>query len=232
MEYFRDHKYPNGWTKSRLYEDFLTYRHFGISIAEYELHIEFVKIDQKNNEKNCTWFRDIHDRLVVSDLQFEDRDILLAITNEGFEFVQKPKIRKQMRIFISYAREDSTFAERMFDDIRLAGFDPWMDNECLLPGQKWEVGIEQAIRKSHYFIALLSSNSVAKRGYVQKEIRRALDILDQIPESDIFLIPARLDDCRPSHVVLEQLNWVDMFPDWEKGLERILKVFKAGAGSN
>lgn len=231
MEYFRDHKYPNGWTKSRLYDVSLTYRHFDISIADYELNLEFVRIDEKNGEKNCAWFEDIDGRLVVAGLLFGDKNIRLVITRQGFEFLQKPKIRRTVKIFISYAREDLDSAKRMFDELKNAGFEPWFDKECILPGQRWEVGIERAIRNSHYFIAFLSSNSVAKRGYVQKEIRRALSMLDQIPEADIFLIPARLDDCYPSHSALEQLNWVDMFPDWEKGLEKIMKVLKTHSSS-
>jgi hypothetical protein len=47
MEYYRDHKYPNGWTKSRLYDVVLTYHDFGISIGDYELNLELVRIDEK-----------------------------------------------------------------------------------------------------------------------------------------------------------------------------------------
>jgi hypothetical protein len=38
------------------------------------------------------------------------------------------------------------------------------------------------------FLALLSQNSVTKRGYVQKELSEALDILDEFPSSEIFII--------------------------------------------
>ncbi len=230
MEYYRDSQFPNGWIKSRLYDVFLTYHHFGISVGEYELHLEFVRIDEKNGEKNCAWFRDIDGRLVVADLQFEDKDIRLVITDQGFEFLRKPKERRPVRVFISYAREDYAEAKKLFDKLNAAGFEPWLDKECLLPGERWEVGVEQAIRSSHYFIALLSSHSVVKHGYVQKEIRRALEILEQMPESDIFLIPARLTNCRPSHAALEKLNWVDMFPDWEQGFEKIVKTLRTHSG--
>lgn len=232
MEYYRARQFPNGWIKSRLYDVFLTYRHFGIPLGEYELHLEFVRIDEKNGEKNCVWFRDIDGKLVVADIQFEDKDIRLVITDQGFEFLRKPMVRRTVKIFISYAREDYVEAKRLFDKLRAAGLEPWIDKECLLPGQRWEVGVEQAIRSSDYFIALLSSHSVIKHGYVQKEIRRALEILEQMPESDIFLIPARLTACQPSHSALEKLNWVDMFPDWERGFEKIVKVLKTHSGGS
>lgn len=132
------------------------------------------------------------------------------------------------KVFISYAREDIDYAKRLFNDLRKASFEPWLDCESLLPGQRWEPAIEQAMRESRYFLALMSSRSSAKRGFVQKELSKALDLLEQLPEKDIFLIPARLDDCEPSHSALRGVQWVDLFPSWETGLERILRALKAG----
>lgn len=115
-------------------------------------------------------------------------------------------------VFISYAREDMALARTLFNDLKNAGLAPWLDLECLLPGVKWRVAISQAIRNSRYFLALLSSNAVSREGYVQKEIREALELLDNFPEDEIFVIPARLDDCKPSHEKLQELCWVDLFP--------------------
>jgi hypothetical protein len=33
----------------------------------------------------------------------------------------------------------------------------------------------------------------------------------------------RIDDCRPSRLKLNDLQWVDMFPDWNEGLSRLLR---------
>src|SRR5580704_14469909 len=48
-------------------------------------------------------------------------------------------------IFISYAKEDRTYAEKLCRALKLAGFDAWLDIEKLLPGQKWRTEIVQAI---------------------------------------------------------------------------------------
>jgi HEAT repeat protein len=130
-------------------------------------------------------------------------------------------------IFISYAREDTRAAERLCEDLKSVGTNVWFDKEALLPGQKWKVAIKQAIRSCHYFLAVLSKNSVTKRGYVQKEVSEALDIVDEFPDSKIFLIPIRLDECEPSHEKLNDFHWVDMFPDWDSGLEKILSAIQA-----
>ncbi|ODS31389.1 MAG: hypothetical protein SCARUB_03487 [Candidatus Scalindua rubra] len=99
-----------------------------------------------------------------------------------------------------------------------------MDTKTILPGQRWRVAIREAIRTSNFVLALLSSNSVTKRGYVQKEIREALDIIDQLPDSRSFLIPVRLEICSPEHERLEEIHRVDLFASWEKGMEKILST--------
>ena len=44
-------------------------------------------------------------------------------------------------------------------------------------------------------IACLSKNSISKRGYVQKELKEAISVLDEIPEDAIYIIPIRIDGC-------------------------------------
>lgn len=129
------------------------------------------------------------------------------------------------KIFISYAREDYDAAKRLYDFLVSQGQEPWLDKEDILPGQKWEPAILSAIRDSHFFLAILSPNSVEKRGYIQKELRVGLDVLDQVPDTQIFLIPVRIGDCQPTHERLRAIQWVDLFPDWEDGLRRLGKVF-------
>lgn len=129
-------------------------------------------------------------------------------------------------VFISYAREDFDVAKRLYSDLKSAGLSVWFDKESLLPGSKWKVAIIQAIRKSRYFLALLSDNSVNKTGYVQKELREALDLVDEFPESKIFIIPVRLDACKPTHNKLTEIHYANMFPCWKRGLEEILKAME------
>jgi hypothetical protein len=128
------------------------------------------------------------------------------------------------RVFISYAREDFDIAKRLYEDLKHAGAQPWLDAEDLLTGQQWKSEIRKAIKNSDYFVALLSSRAVTKRGFVQSELKHALEILEDLPESEIFVIPARLDPCEASHERLEELHWVDLFPSFEEGFRRIASV--------
>jgi hypothetical protein len=90
-----------------------------------------------------------------------------------------------------------------------------------------EKTIKDAIRNSRYVIALLSSNSVEKRGYVQRELKEALEVLDEFPESKIFVIPVRINDCKVTDEKLRELQIVDLFTDWKDGIERILKSIRS-----
>jgi hypothetical protein len=127
-------------------------------------------------------------------------------------------------IFIAYATEDRAAAERLFDELAMQGFDAWLDRRKLLPGQNWPRRIEDAIANSDFFIACFSGRSVRKRGGFQAEIRYALDCAGRVPLDDVFLIPARLDECRVPSRIRRETQYVDLFPDWDAGFRRILRI--------
>jgi hypothetical protein len=142
------------------------------------------------------------------------------------ESQSQPRKDKQSRVFISYAREDSNSALRLYEDLKTrTNFQPWLDKEDLLPGQNWDLEIRKAVKNSRYFVALFSSTSVSKRGYVQREFRKAIDTLDEFPEGEIFAIPVRLYDCEIPYEKLRNIQYVDLFPDWYEGLRRLLRTF-------
>jgi hypothetical protein len=131
-----------------------------------------------------------------------------------------------MKIFIGYAREDQQTAVKLYQNLRDFGFEPWMDIKDLLPGQPWRNTIEKEIKNSTYFLALLSSKSLSKRGFFQKELKLAIEIFKEIPESDIYFIPIRIDECEPSNISIEKIHWVDLFPHYSKGLKNLLLALK------
>jgi cold shock CspA family protein len=130
------------------------------------------------------------------------------------------------QIFISYAKEDRLFAERLCNDLQQAGVKPWLDSIDLIPGQDWNKAIRKAISKSSYFLALLSSRSVRKTGFVQREVRFALEVAEEYPEDQIFIIPVRIDECEPSFEGLKKLHRVDFFPSYKDGLRQLLRPIK------
>jgi CheY-like chemotaxis protein len=128
------------------------------------------------------------------------------------------------KIFISYAKEDAQLATSLYFDLKRAGLDPWIDEHNILPGERWKAAIRRAVRESRYILALLSSRSVSKRGFVQQELLLALEERKLFPAGEIFLIPVRLDKCEPAHEQLKELQYVDLFPSYEAGLAKVLRV--------
>ena len=94
-----------------------------------------------------------------------------------------------------------------------------------MPGQIKDTEIEKAIKSSRYFVALLSTRSAGERGDAQKQINKALDVRNEFSLSQVFFIPARLNEIELPFE-LSGIQLVDMFPDWEDGLKKILKSMK------
>ena len=94
------------------------------------------------------------------------------------------------------------------------------------PGQDWEREITHAVRECDVVIVCLSRGSVGKKGYVQKEIKCALDVADQQPDDTIFLIPLKLEACdAPERLCRWQ--WVNYFE--ERGYQRLMRALQERA---
>lgn len=134
------------------------------------------------------------------------------------------------RVFVAYVREDRKAAERLYAALESAGFSPWMDVRKLLAGQNWPRAIETAIETSDFFVACFSRNSVNKWGGFQAEIRYALDCARRIPLDEIFVVPVRLDACRVPRSIQRELHHIDLFPEWESGVERLIGAMRRHRG--
>ena len=132
-------------------------------------------------------------------------------------------------VFISYAREDLTSAERLYMDLRKQDINAWLDMKCLAAGANWKYEIKRAIRDSRYFILLLSKHSITKRGFVQNELKEAINVLQEFPKDQIFLIPVRLDKTEPVDDELLDLNWVELSPNYHDGFSKIMSSLSNAA---
>jgi hypothetical protein len=143
-------------------------------------------------------------------------------SRNGFRF----EARNRPKVFVAYVQEDGAAADRLFEGLEEWGFDPWLDRRKLMPGQNWPRSIEEAISTSDFFLACFSRQSVTKKGGFQAEIRYAFDCTQRIPLDEIFLIPARLDACPVPARIQRELQYIDLFPDWESGFRRIVTAMR------
>ncbi len=146
----------------------------------------------------------------------------LPDSRNGFRFLP----RNRPKVFVAYVQEDAEEAERVFEGLERCLFEPWLDRRRLLPGQNWPRAIEQAIETSDFFLACFSGHSVSKKGGFQAEIRYALDCTRRIPLDEIFLIPVRLDECLVPAPIQRELQYIDLFPDWDRGFRRLVTAMR------
>jgi formylglycine-generating enzyme required for sulfatase activity len=129
------------------------------------------------------------------------------------------------RIFLCHASEDKAQVRELYNRLRaIDGFEPWLDEEGLLPGQDWTREIPRALQTSDFILIFFSRNSVAKRGYVQREMKLALDALQEIPEGTIHTIPVRLDDCEVP-AAFQHYHYANLFAP--NGFDRIVRAIRA-----
>lgn len=126
-------------------------------------------------------------------------------------------------VFLSYARKDLVQATRLYEALAdCPDLSVWFDQKDLLPGVAWKPAIRRAIREADCFLALLSANAVTKRGFRHSELQEALKVKNEFPEEMVYLIPVRLDRCNMPFAELSELNYADLFPDWDAGVNRIM----------
>jgi TIR domain len=152
-------------------------------------------------------------------------DSPLFLLLDDFPGLNLAKVERAAELFFSYARADAEKVQPIYDKLRESGYAPWMDSKDILPGERWETKINQAIKKADFFLAFLSGSSVDRRGVLRKEVRLALGKWQEMLEDDIYLIPIRLEPCEIPEE-LAGFQTLDVFgSDW---WHRLVLAVKAG----
>lgn len=135
----------------------------------------------------------------------------------------------QLKVFLCHSSSDKPIVRKLYQQLySRKGIDPWLDEAKLLPGVRWDHEIAKAVKESDVVIVCISKDSVNKEGYVQKEIKRALDIADEKPEEMIFIIPLKVEDCKVPER-LSQWQWVNYYEDG--AFDRLLSSLQKRAQS-
>ncbi|MEL4897678.1 AAA-like domain-containing protein [Crocosphaera sp. Alani8] len=140
------------------------------------------------------------------------------------------------QVFIAHANEDKPLVRELYQKLVSAGYKPWFDEEDLLPGQNWRDEIPKALKNSDLFIACLSSTSISKRGYIQKEFKMAMEMLAELPPGTIYFIPLKFDDCQIPDLKasqyglnLQDLHWLEY--GQPNSFEKLIKAIELQFGS-
>jgi hypothetical protein len=157
-----------------------------------------------------------------SAVQVDGLGVFRPAPGGGYQFVAESR----PRVFIAYAQEDLAAARRICRELKTAGCAPWLDKQQLMAGQNWPRAIRRAIEISDAFIACFSQNSVQKKGQFQRELRHALRFTTNLPLESTFIIPVRLELCELPRILAGQTQYVDLFPDWKRGIRRLIRALR------
>ncbi|HEV8430153.1 MAG TPA: ECF-type sigma factor [Pyrinomonadaceae bacterium] len=135
------------------------------------------------------------------------------------EITSKPP--RKLRVFLCHSTGDKPLVRALYTRLRADAIDAWLDEEDLVPGQDWELEILRAVRAADIVVACLSKGAVTKSGFIQKEIKLALDVAEMQPEGTIFLIPVRLEKCEVPER-LRRWQWVNLFE--QEGYARLVRA--------
>jgi formylglycine-generating enzyme required for sulfatase activity len=132
---------------------------------------------------------------------------------------------RPLKVFLCHAHSDKDTVKALYARLKREGVDVWLDKEKLLPGADWEYEIRKAVRESDVVIVCLSKQ-FNQAGFRQKEVRIALEEADKKPEGEIFIIPARLEEC-DNLDSLSRWHWVDLFEG--DGFQRLILALRIRA---
>lgn len=115
---------------------------------------------------------------------------------------------RRKKIFISYAREDSTHAHALKNQLEGFGHFTFVDTESLGPGDNWRKKTFHAMQSADVIIPLLSDKSIAKKGNVRLEFEHA-KLLYREKSKAVF--PLRIDNCKHTDI-FDNINIIDNSP--------------------
>jgi formylglycine-generating enzyme required for sulfatase activity len=139
---------------------------------------------------------------------------------------------RPLRVFLCHSSNDKPVVRELYQKLRAEPWiQPWLDEEDIFPGDDWNLEIQKAIRETDVILVCLSKSSITKEGYVQKEIKTALDYSDEKPDGTVYIIPIRLEECKPPER-LSKWQYADYFEgNRDRALQRLLVSLKRRAGA-
>jgi len=141
-------------------------------------------------------------------------------------YISRRLERKRMskRIFIIHSHKDKKEAREVTNLLRDMGYNPWLDEEEIVPGQNWNKAIRQAIENSSVALFLASVNTNEKESSVFQEIKAAREVLRAHDEAHSPIIPVFLSEEAKLPKELAEIHAVKLFEtDGKSQLDRGLK---------
>jgi len=158
-------KVPHGFLRATFqFEDLASLRdenHVGLLLVDHDKRLRL--------EPKQIFVRDLT-AIATGDLVSMYQDL----TRPPAQYIE-PNARVSPKVFLSYASEDRVVVDVIFRALKERGIDAWKDDKALRVGERFDDKIEQAIEEADFALVFLSSRSVSKTGFVQREFKKIIE---------------------------------------------------------
>ena len=125
-------------------------------------------------------------------------------------------------VFVSYAREDGEFAQKLAKDLRAANVNLWIDRLDIKAGETWDRAVEDALHSCKGLLVILSPSSVSSRSVMDEvsfaieENKKVVPVLYQVCD-----VPFRL----------RRVQHTDFTSNYSNGLELLIEALQENSAS-
>jgi TolB-like protein len=106
-------------------------------------------------------------------------------------------IKPSHTVFLSYASEDAGAVQKVYQVLRAAGIEVFLDESELRGGDAWDQKIQHEIRECTLFIPIVSQHTQERlEGYFRHEWNLAVARTHHMAQQKPFLVPVVIDDIR------------------------------------
>jgi len=129
-----------------------------------------------------------------------------------------------MELFLSYPSEHLKVAREVYAFLQSVNVNTWFDKAGLIAGQDWDRERKAAQKRADLTILICSRETIERAGVIQREVQDILDLLQERPIGDIYLVSVRVEDIRlpPELAKYQYVNYFE--PDWRVQLGRSIEL--------
>jgi hypothetical protein len=126
------------------------------------------------------------------------------------------------KVFISHSYQDKKFVNQLTSRLREDGIQVWTDEKELAVGDNIQEKISDAIKKTDYFIVVLSKNST-NSNWVNFELSATR--LKEISQEQNIILPVLIEDCEIPFSLRDRL-YSDFRHSFDEGYFKLINALK------
>lgn len=139
--------------------------------------------------------------------------------------MRRKRRKPAKRVFVSHSANDRKFVFKLTKFLREESVAYWYSSHHIAGANEWHDEIGKGLRKCHWFVLILSPNSV-KSTWVKRELLFAL----QEKRYDGRIVPVLLKKCSYARLswTLSSFQFVFFHKDFATGCRQLLKAIGKG----